>query len=159
MPLLPLGSSFPLQTILLSDLIGCDSLLQIVMAVWRTFLKFEALQIDITICSGQSHPTGWAALPSENISLRFFSRAEKPSEGIARCLFLMNMKGLTRNVQKKVFYPNGLQAMCVCESVSGGGIWGVEKKRASSVCVGKSLPSRKRFVYPRKRGQKHHLTS
>jgi hypothetical protein len=31
--LLPSGPSYSLQTILLSDLVGCDSLLQIVMAV------------------------------------------------------------------------------------------------------------------------------
>jgi hypothetical protein len=37
MPLLPLGPSCPLQIILLSDQVGCDSLLQIVMAVWGTF--------------------------------------------------------------------------------------------------------------------------
>ena len=36
-PFLPLGHSCPLQTILLSDLVGCDSPLQIVMAVWRHF--------------------------------------------------------------------------------------------------------------------------
>ena len=36
-PFLPLGRSCPLQTILLSDLVGCDSPLQIVMAVWRPF--------------------------------------------------------------------------------------------------------------------------
>jgi hypothetical protein len=39
MSLLHLGPSCPLQTILLSDLVGCDSLLQIVMAVWRAFFK------------------------------------------------------------------------------------------------------------------------
>jgi hypothetical protein len=31
---------------------------------------------------GLSHPTGWAALPSENLSLCFFSRTEKPSADI-----------------------------------------------------------------------------
>jgi hypothetical protein len=35
-PFLPLVSSCPLQTILLSDLVGFDSPLQIVMAVWHT---------------------------------------------------------------------------------------------------------------------------
>jgi hypothetical protein len=84
------------QTIPLSDLVRCDSLLQIVMAVWRAFLKiwsapkshycqqqasvpniassifFKVPQTAITICSGLSHPTGWAALPSENISWCFF---------------------------------------------------------------------------------------
>jgi hypothetical protein len=33
--ILPLGPSCPLQTILLSDLVGCDSPLQIVVAVWH----------------------------------------------------------------------------------------------------------------------------
>ncbi len=40
--LLPLGLSFTLQAILLSDLVGCESPLQIEMAVWRAFLKFKA---------------------------------------------------------------------------------------------------------------------
>ncbi len=39
MPLLTLGPSCPLQTILLSDLVECDGPLQIVMAFWRTFFK------------------------------------------------------------------------------------------------------------------------
>ncbi len=34
-PFLPLGRSCPLQTILLRDLVGCDSPLQIVMDFWR----------------------------------------------------------------------------------------------------------------------------
>ncbi len=38
-PLLPLGASCPLQTTLLSDLVGCCSPLQIIMVVWHTFLK------------------------------------------------------------------------------------------------------------------------
>jgi hypothetical protein len=66
------------------------------MPVWRTFLSFKARQTTIiissrlshltqevqilknvcqtasTICSGLSHPTGWAALTSENISQSFF---------------------------------------------------------------------------------------
>jgi hypothetical protein len=66
------------------------------MDVWRTFVIFEARQTAIifsrrlphltqqvqilkkvrqtaiTVCSGLSHPTGWAALPSENISRLFF---------------------------------------------------------------------------------------
>jgi hypothetical protein len=46
-PLLPLGRSCPLQTILLSDLVGCDIPLQIVMAFWRT----------IIVSRGLSHPT------------------------------------------------------------------------------------------------------
>jgi hypothetical protein len=35
--LLPVGPSCPLKTILQSDLAGCGSLLQIVMAVWHAF--------------------------------------------------------------------------------------------------------------------------
>ncbi len=38
MPFLPLGRSCPLQPILLSDLVRCDSPLQIVMAFWRTII-------------------------------------------------------------------------------------------------------------------------
>ncbi len=91
-PLLPLGPSCPLQTILLRDLVGCGSPLQIVMAVWCSFFRFEARQTAITvcsryphptkqvqiflkvrqtaitICSGLLYPTGWAAQPSEDIS-------------------------------------------------------------------------------------------
>jgi hypothetical protein len=44
---LPLGCSCPLQTILLNDLVGCDSPFQIVMAFWHT----------INISRGLSHPT------------------------------------------------------------------------------------------------------
>jgi hypothetical protein len=50
-PLLPSGHYCPLQTILLSDLVGCYSLLQIVMAVPCTFSKFEARQIAIIVSS------------------------------------------------------------------------------------------------------------
>ncbi len=46
-PFLPLGRSFLLQTILLNDLVGCDSPLQIVMAFWCT----------IIVSRGLSHPT------------------------------------------------------------------------------------------------------
>jgi hypothetical protein len=34
-----------------SDLVGCDSPLQVAMAVWRAFFKFEAHQPAILICS------------------------------------------------------------------------------------------------------------
>jgi hypothetical protein len=44
MTLLPLGPSSPLQAILLSDLVGCGSPLQIVIAVCCTFFKFEVSQ-------------------------------------------------------------------------------------------------------------------
>jgi hypothetical protein len=56
-PLLPLGPSCPLKTILLTDLLGCYSPLQIVMAIWRIFFKFEAYRTAITICRGLSRPT------------------------------------------------------------------------------------------------------
>jgi hypothetical protein len=42
-PLLPLGCSCPLQTILLSDLVGCDSTLQTVMAGWGTIIVSRGL--------------------------------------------------------------------------------------------------------------------
>ncbi len=58
-PFLPFGRSCPLKTILLSDLVGCDSPL-------RTIL----------FSRGLSHPTGGAALPSDNISGRFFKGGE-----------------------------------------------------------------------------------
>ncbi len=57
MPLLPIGRSCALETILLSDLVGCDSPLQIVMAIWRAFKKFEASKTAIIVNSGPSHPT------------------------------------------------------------------------------------------------------
>ncbi len=100
--LLLLGHSCLLQTILLSDLIRCDSPLQIAMAIWRTFLKFGACQTaiivssrlphqaqqvqtfkkvrqtSIIICSKLSHLTGWAALPSENIPWRLFQGQRNP---------------------------------------------------------------------------------
>ncbi len=107
MPLLPLGPFCPLQTMLLSDLVGFDSPLQIEMAVWPPFLELEARQTAIIVSSGLSHPTGWAALHSENISILdgkhcplrtyhevFLSRAEKPSKDITLRLLLMHMKGL-----------------------------------------------------------------
>ncbi len=54
--LLPLGPSCCLQTILMSDLVRSDSLLQIVMAVWRTFfLTFEVYQTANIAISGLSH--------------------------------------------------------------------------------------------------------
>ncbi len=56
LPFLPLGPSCTLQTTLLSDLVGCGSPLQIVMAIWHTFLKFEARQTAIIVCSGLPHP-------------------------------------------------------------------------------------------------------
>jgi hypothetical protein len=90
-PLLPLRRYCPLQTILLSDLVGCDSPLQIVMATWRTIIVSRGLshptqkvQIQtkraptaITICRRLSHPTGRATLPSDNIR-GFFQGCRNP---------------------------------------------------------------------------------
>jgi hypothetical protein len=56
MPLLPLGPSCALQTILLSDLVGFDRPLQVEMDV-GPFFKFEVRQTTITICSGLSRLT------------------------------------------------------------------------------------------------------
>ncbi len=90
MPLLPLGPSCPLQTILLSDLVWYDSPLQIEMVVWRAFFKFKASQLAMIVCYRLPHPT-------QHVQTYHgvFSRAEKSSQDITQGLFLMNMKGLT----------------------------------------------------------------
>jgi hypothetical protein len=110
-PFLPLGRFCPLQTVLLGDLVGCDSPLQIVMAFWSTIVvsrglsrhtlpgKFEfkqkGLQTAVTISRGLSAftPKRGIALPSDNISGRFFQAVEKPSDDINSHLFLMKKKG------------------------------------------------------------------
>jgi hypothetical protein len=66
---------------------GCIFMRHIILALFTVYL------ILYNLCGGLSHPTGWAALPSENKSRPFFSRAEKPSEDITGRLFLMNTKG------------------------------------------------------------------
>jgi hypothetical protein len=57
-------------------------------------------QTIITICSGLSHSTGWAAQPSKDISGPFFQGQRGPigSDDITRRLFQMNMKGLTQKI-------------------------------------------------------------
>jgi hypothetical protein len=55
--LLPLGLSCPLQTILLSDLAGCGSLLQIVWAFGTLFKKFESCKTGIIVLCRLPHPT------------------------------------------------------------------------------------------------------
>jgi hypothetical protein len=91
-PFLPLGRSRPLQTILLNDLFGCDSPLQIEMAFWHTFIVSSGLshptrKVWILIKRAPnchyypqmlSHPTGWAALPSDDISGRCFQGWRNP---------------------------------------------------------------------------------
>ncbi len=55
--LLPLGSSCPVQTILLNILVCRDSPLQIVMPFWRTFFKkISVRQTAIIVSCGLSHP-------------------------------------------------------------------------------------------------------
>jgi len=94
-PLLPVRISCTLQTILLSDLVWCDRLLQIVMVFGALFLNLKRAKQPVVRAAGchtrpsklklkksapnyhynlqqLSHPTGWAALPSENISQRLF---------------------------------------------------------------------------------------
>ncbi len=91
-----------MQTILLSDLVGCDSPLQIVKPFGSPLLsaegchtrprKFEfkqngrktAIKLSITISAEGCHT---------RLDGRFFSRVEKPSDDINSRLFLMNKKG------------------------------------------------------------------
>jgi hypothetical protein len=47
-----LWALLPLQTILLSDLVGYDNLLQIVISVWRTFFQIWSAPNTIAVCSG-----------------------------------------------------------------------------------------------------------
>jgi hypothetical protein len=90
--------------------------LQTVLARLAHSFKFKAHQIAIIVSSGLPHPTqqvpilkkrlnghtncrgllhmtGLAALPSENISQRFF-QGKKPSAEDITSRFLMNMKGI-----------------------------------------------------------------
>ncbi len=45
----------PSANYLLSDLVGCGSPLEIVLAVWHTFFQFDARQTTIIVCSGLPH--------------------------------------------------------------------------------------------------------
>jgi hypothetical protein len=111
-PFLPEGPSCPLQTILLSDLVGCDSPLQIEMAVFKCTSAIcqcylqqavtrdiassdskTVCQTAITICRGLSHRLDGNHRPMRTY-LGIFPRTEKPSEEINSCLFLLNKKGL-----------------------------------------------------------------
>jgi hypothetical protein len=102
-PLLPFGRPCPL----LSDLVGCDSPLQIVMAVWRTIIFSRGLSHPTQKVQIQTKrapnfhyflqraviPTGRAASPSDNISGRFFKDGE-PFDDINSRSFLTIKKGL-----------------------------------------------------------------
>jgi hypothetical protein len=105
-----LEPSFPLQAILLSDLVSVTAhSLQIVMAFWRAFLKFEVRQTVIIVSSGLPHLTQQVQIffkcakrpllsaagchtrlhgQHENISQGFFKGGET-SEDITRHLFLI----------------------------------------------------------------------
>jgi hypothetical protein len=75
-PFLPLELSCPLQTILLSDLVGCENPLQIVMAFWHTILSAEGCH---TRLDGQHCPL----ITNQGV----FSGVEKHSDDINSCLF------------------------------------------------------------------------
>jgi hypothetical protein len=92
-PFLPLGRSCPLQTILLIDLVGFDSPLQIVMAFWCTIIVSRGLShpeslnsnkkgAKLTLLSAEGCHTldgqDWAALPSDNISGSIFQGWKNP---------------------------------------------------------------------------------
>ncbi len=68
--LLPLGPSCRLQTILLSDLVGCACQLQIELAVWRTFfLNLKRAKQPLQFAAGCNAQT------TEQI--QFFSKVRK----------------------------------------------------------------------------------
>ncbi len=50
------GPSCPLQTILLSDLIGCDRPLQMVMTIWRIFLNLKRAKQPLLPAEGCHTP-------------------------------------------------------------------------------------------------------
>jgi hypothetical protein len=107
--LLPLGPSFPLQTILLSDLVWCDS--PQLIAIFGTLFKNlsapnshycqqraaipnaaknvlkNAPNSHHYYCSGTLYPTGWAAQLSEDISRLFFKCRETLFQKITRLFF------------------------------------------------------------------------
>jgi hypothetical protein len=65
---LSLKPSCPLQAILLVDLFRCGSPLQIVMAVWQAFLKFEVHQTAIIVCN---------RLPQVAKQVKFFKKVRQ----------------------------------------------------------------------------------
>jgi len=98
-PFLPRGRSWPLQTILLSYLVGCDSPLQIVIAVWRPFFQSWRAPNShyYSICRGMSHPTGTAITICRGLSHptgHIFFKGWGTLWIYSR-LFLMNKKGLS----------------------------------------------------------------
>ncbi len=132
-PFLTLGPSCPLQIVLLSDLAGCDSPLQIVMVIWCTFLKFEVRQIALLSAAGCHTGQGFqiqkkctilpflaadcchTRLDGQHCPLRtsqLYFKAEALSKGINICLSLINKKGLSklwrhRHLANENFSPLG----------------------------------------------------
>ncbi len=116
MYLLPLGHSCHLQTIMQSDLVGCDSPLQIVVAIWKPFSNLKPAKWLLLRSAGGCHglPSKFTFLKSVpnghyylqravtfdwmgSIVLRehitaYFSWAEKHSEDKNSSYFLMNKK-------------------------------------------------------------------
>jgi hypothetical protein len=103
---LPLGRSCPLQTILLSDLVGHDSPMQIIMAFWRTVIFSRAVTPDpeslnsnkkgakLPLLSAEGCHTQLDGQPCPLITYHgFFPRAEKPTYDINSRLFSINKKG------------------------------------------------------------------
>jgi hypothetical protein len=117
-PLLHLGPSCLLQTILLSDLVRCDSPLQIVMAIWRTIIvsrglshQTQKVQIQTKRAPNCHYYLQRAVTPEWKGSIAlwwhiraFFARVEKPSDVINSCLFLMNKKGLSKHKHMELKY-------------------------------------------------------
>ncbi len=111
MPFLPLGCSCPLQTIVLSDLVGCDSPLQIDNLLGHHYCQ----QRDVRPNSKESLNSNkqGAKLPllsAEGCHTRLdgqhfpqgvYSRVEKPSNDINSCLVLMNTKGLNKHINRQ----------------------------------------------------------
>jgi hypothetical protein len=121
-----LGHSCTLKTILLSDLVGCDSPLQIVMAFWRTIIVSRGLSHPTQKVGIQTKraPTAITTVSAEGCHTQMdgqhcplityqgvFSRVEKPFDDINSSLFLMNKKGLTVSCTAPFFYKanNALQ--------------------------------------------------
>ncbi len=104
-PLLPLGPSYPLQTILLGDLFGCGGQLQIVMAVLAHFFKFVS-SVLFLICSVSNSHYSLQRAPTPDPASSNFKKvrqsasticvgllyptgwATQPSEDISHCCFL-----------------------------------------------------------------------
>jgi hypothetical protein len=128
-PLLPLGHSCPLQTILLSDLVGCDSPLQKVMAhlcniivsrglshpTQKVQFKQKGRQTAITICRGLSHPTGRAALQMQMLNERCMEEEWRPGKAKGYVLF-QAPKLVQSQLLKHLF-----EKTCKLCSIGGGG--------------------------------------